>query len=226
MVGAQVLRLCRFLPGDRSRRRLGSGIRADPSGQHQGGALDLPLGLQLLVLQHRQRRASAEEIGLAAAAAFKGDLGPLNLQPRLLRLLAQQFELRQRVMALDPGQRGFAPHGGDGQLPFGKHPLRITLQPLHLELAFLGAGHFLHHADPAHGHEIPCEAQAIRTVERQVVDAEFQHRVGQATGRCLQLPQAFGGCVLGDQLLGARQRDALCLRKGQSRLGPAGEREQ
>ena len=140
---------------------------------------DLAIGLRDAVVELRHHHARGEHIGLRAASAAIRCIGRLDLQPRFIALRDQRVAHALLVVAIEPGERGVALQIGERRRAAGLRSFGFALEARCTRLALVAARELLHHADRAHRHEVARQAEAIRAVDRQVVDTRRQRRIGQ-----------------------------------------------
>ena len=155
-----------------------------PPPQLGGRDRDLALRLGQRIAQLLDRSARREDFGLRALAAAVQRLGSLDLEFCLGNLRLQQLTNRFQVRAVEPGSRRVPLQVRDSGLARDLGQIDLAFGAARAGTAFIGPGQLLHEADRAHRHEVAGDAVAIRAVDRQVVEAELEHRVGQlARGR-------------------------------------------
>jgi hypothetical protein len=161
-----------------------------------------------------RRPTSATAVPWRAPPAFKqrleadlqreqvGGLGFAGAQSRLHRfplqigfgvLLVDDPGHALGKVTLHPRQRDVALQRGARVGQRGLFACEFVLGAAALDLALLGARKLLHHADLAHGHEIPRKAVAIRPVNRQVVEPQSQLGVRQLARRDGHLSGSIDG---------------------------------
>ncbi len=144
--------------------------------------------------------------------------GFFDLETRRRRLLVDQSQHRFGVVAIEPGERRSALDRCDGDILFRERLLRLELIALGAQAQFFRTGELLHDPDAAHGHEIARKAESIGAVDRQIVDAQAQHRIRALAGRYGHFTRCLGAVILGSDLTGALDRAALCFGERERRL--------
>ena len=152
---------------------------ADPARQHDFGVAHTTLHFAGTVSKHRQCVARGKHLRLSATAGAICAVSGLDLQFRLLTVLGDHSHHRFGVITLQPRQRRIALYCGGGLRFLSQCFFRREVQAFGAQLTLVGTGDHLHHADAAHGHEIPGQAVAIAPVKRQIIDCELDHRIGQ-----------------------------------------------
>ena len=176
--------------GARSQRQLR--VFSHPTTQLRGRDGDLTLGQRETIAQLLDRSARREDLGLRSLAAAVQRLRSLNLQFGLGDLRLQQLAHRLLVRTFQPGHRRVPLQVRNGGLAGDLRQIDLALGAAHAGAALVRPGQLLHQPDRAHRHEVAGDAVAVGTVDRQVVETELEHRVGQLTGGRSRLAGSLG----------------------------------
>ena len=201
-------------------------IRADPAGKPDRGGLDLLCSQTKAIVDQRRRQPGSKHVGLRAPPAPVGRVGGLDLQAGFDALALQEFDHALLEMPLQPGHRSVAAQVGECHRTCGFCGLGFPVETRRPGRELVAACDFLHHADRAHGHEVACQAEPVRAVEGQVVEADLERRVGTLAGRHGHLAGSGGGGLLRRKLARAVLCELQGLIERQGGLGRAGERKQ
>jgi hypothetical protein len=171
---------------------------------------------------HPKGGASGQHVCLCAASTAVGACSSLDRQCRLRALLGKHGEHCFTVVTVEPREGSVAFDRGGEPVLFGGRLVGPALEAFGPQATLVGAGQFLHDADPAHRHEIAGKTVTLVARDRQVVDAELQYRIGQLPRRYGQIPCGGGDRVLSGKL--ARTRNRQPLRLGQRQWQVASKR--
>mmetsp|Transcript_5424 Transcript_5424/g.20631 ORF Transcript_5424/g.20631 Transcript_5424/m.20631 type:complete len:407 (-) Transcript_5424:230-1450(-) len=200
----------------RARAQRFIGRVADETCEPYGCDLDLALGLVEPVAQGLDLAAPGVHVGLGPAAAAVLRLGRLHLLAGLRDLPEQLLAHRLGEGAVQPGERGVALHRGHRLPALGLGQRHVALGPRAAGRTLFGAGELLHQTDRAHRHEVACDAEAVRAIDRQVVQAELEDRIGALSGRHGPLPRGTD--------LGGHRIDLTGMAGGDAHGGIEGQR--
>jgi len=98
-------------------------------------------------------------------------------------VMAEQDVGLLRIPAVEPRGDGVALHVGQANVAPRLGRIGFSGVAVRLGAALVGARELLHHADGPLGHGIPREGELVGFVERDIVETELEHRVGQLARR-------------------------------------------
>ncbi|MCY1523202.1 hypothetical protein D9M68_580900 [compost metagenome] len=158
------------------------GVLANPAFERRSRLGHLKRQFVLLLRQLGRFLPGFDRVQGLASPSRQASADSLGQQAVLLEEIVEPGELALPGVGRDPGQGGFPADFYAFCLRLGRRALDRRPGRFDPRTALVAIGHFLHHADHLHGHEVAIQAPAVVALDGYVLQAQGQFRIRQLAG--------------------------------------------